>query len=378
MKNKKGFTLIEMILTIALIVVLTTVFTASLTTYITKSRAAAGQVEEHVNKYDAAKAAVMALRGNGGAAVPVVVPVNFLVTFADWDGTVLNTPQSVTSGSAATAPADPARAGHIFSGWSPSAFSNITAVMTVTAQYSIKSYKVTFRNWDLATLKEEMVNYGGSATAPTSPTRAGYVFIGWSPSVYTNVTQSLTITAQYGSPITGVSISGTPQFNSTLTASVAPSGATVSYQWSRASTAGGTYSAISGATAKTYKLVLADVAQYIKVTVVGTGTYTGTATSGSVGPVATIPLTSVTASGKLKKDNTQTATVAPSAATVTYQWQLATSATGTYTDIPGATAKTYKLPNNSNNAGKYIRVIATGTGGYAGSTVTSTGRGPIA
>jgi hypothetical protein len=85
----------------------------------------------------------------------------------------------------------------------------------------------------------------------------------------------------------------------------------------------------------------------------------------------------VTASGTLKKNKTQTATVAPAAATVTYQWQLATSATGTYTNIPGATAKTYKLPNNSNNAGKYIRVVVIGTGGYSG-TVTSAARGPIA
>jgi len=57
------------------------------------------------------------------------------VTFADWDGTVLKT-EPVLFGGAATAPDDPYRAGFIFSGWSPD-FSRVTGDLTIMAQYNV-------------------------------------------------------------------------------------------------------------------------------------------------------------------------------------------------------------------------------------------------
>ena len=53
------------------------------------------------------------------------------------------------------------------------------------------------------------------------------------------------------------------------------------YQWSRASTSGGSYSNISGAISSTYTLVAADVGQYLKATVTATNA-SGSATSTSV------------------------------------------------------------------------------------------------
>ena len=58
----------------------------------------------------------------------------YTVTFVDWDGTVLKT-QSVKEGGSATAPANPTRPGYVFNGWDPADFSNITADLTVTATY---------------------------------------------------------------------------------------------------------------------------------------------------------------------------------------------------------------------------------------------------
>lgn len=58
----------------------------------------------------------------------------YTVTFADWDGAVLKT-ETVESGKAATAPADPSRPGYIFTGWDK-AFDNITGNLTVTATYT--------------------------------------------------------------------------------------------------------------------------------------------------------------------------------------------------------------------------------------------------
>lgn len=62
-------------------------------------------------------------------------------------------------------------------------------------------------------------------------------------------------------------------------------------------------------------------------------------------------------------------TLTPSGATATYQWQSATSVSGVYTNIPGATSITYTL--TFNDVGKYIKVTATGSESYSG-TITST------
>ena len=62
--------------------------------------------------------------------IPVVT---YTVTFVDWDNTVLKT-ETVEAGKAATAPADPTRAGYTFKGWDKT-FDNVTSDLTVTAQY---------------------------------------------------------------------------------------------------------------------------------------------------------------------------------------------------------------------------------------------------
>ena len=116
------------------------------------------------------------------------------VTFKDWNGTVLKT-QQVEHGKAATAPANPTRTGYTFTGWDK-AFTNVTANLVVTAQYSINTYTVTFKDWNGTVLKTQQVQYGGAATAPANPTRAGYTFTGWDKA-FNNVTANLVVTAQY-------------------------------------------------------------------------------------------------------------------------------------------------------------------------------------
>ena len=116
------------------------------------------------------------------------------VTFKDWNGTVLKT-QQVQYGGAATAPANPTRVGYTFTGWDK-AFTNVTANLVVTAQYSINTYTVTFKDWNGTVLKTQQVQYGGAATAPANPTRTGYTFTGWDKA-FNNVTANLVVTAQY-------------------------------------------------------------------------------------------------------------------------------------------------------------------------------------
>ena len=118
----------------------------------------------------------------------------YTITFFDWDGTILKS-ESVEGGSSATPPANPSREGYTFTGWDIE-FSNITSDLTVTAQYTINTYIVTFTDWDGTELKTEQVEYGKSATAPADPTREGYTFIGWNKD-FSNVQSDLTVTALY-------------------------------------------------------------------------------------------------------------------------------------------------------------------------------------
>ena len=65
----------------------------------------------------------------------------------------------------------------------------------------------------------------------------------------------------------------------------------------------------------------------------------------------------------------------PQAPTVTYQWQSSTTSAGTYAAVSGAITSTY-TPVTA-DVGKYIEVVATGTGSYPG-TAISMAVGPIA
>ncbi|MBQ5504087.1 MAG: InlB B-repeat-containing protein, partial [Oscillospiraceae bacterium] len=125
---------------------------------------------------------------------PVASTPTYTVTFKDWDGTVLKT-EEVEQGGSATAPANPTRVGYTFTGWDV-AFNNVQSDLVVTAQYTINTYTVTFKDWDGTVLKTQTVNYGGAATAPADPTREGYTFIGWDVA-FNNVTSNLVVTAQY-------------------------------------------------------------------------------------------------------------------------------------------------------------------------------------
>ena len=149
----------------------------------------------NVQGHSPSRQIVSGTMGATNMSVDVVYSANtYTVTFKDWNGTVLKT-QQVQYGGAATAPANPTRVGYTFTGWDK-AFTNVTANLVVTAQYSANTYTVTFKDWNGTVLKTQQVQYGGAATAPANPTRAGYTFTGWDKA-FTNVTANLVVTAQY-------------------------------------------------------------------------------------------------------------------------------------------------------------------------------------
>ena len=126
--------------------------------------------------------------------ITINVNIRHTVIFKDWDGTILKT-EIVEESASATAPTNPTREGHRFTGWDKD-FTNITANITITAQYSIKTYVVIFRDDDGTTLNRQNVNHGSAAIAPSDPSKGGYTFIGWDID-FSNVTNDLIVTAQY-------------------------------------------------------------------------------------------------------------------------------------------------------------------------------------
>ena len=107
----------------------------------------------------------------------------------------------------------------------------------------------------------------GTLTAGTNYT------ITFVSSTFSVTAKSITVTA-IGA------ITGKAKVGEELTAgALTPSGATATYQWQRASSAGGPYADITGATGTTYTLVAGDVHGYIRVVAAGTGNYSGTVTS---------------------------------------------------------------------------------------------------
>ena len=75
-------------------------------------------------------------------------------------------------------------------------FSNLVYTVTYEEAVQVKTYTVTFKDWNGTTLKTQTVAEGSSATAPSNPTRTGYRFTGWDKT-FNNVTSDLTVTAQY-------------------------------------------------------------------------------------------------------------------------------------------------------------------------------------
>ena len=100
---------------------------------------------------------------------------------------------------AITAPADPTREGYTFIGWDR----DIPEIMlaeniTVTAQWEINRYTITFDTAGGSEIAPITQDYGTAITAPADPTREGYTFIGWDREIPETVpAENMTVTAQW-------------------------------------------------------------------------------------------------------------------------------------------------------------------------------------
>ncbi|XFA98876.1 InlB B-repeat-containing protein [Candidatus Izemoplasma sp. B36] len=106
----------------------------------------------------------------------------YTLEFVDWDGTILQSANYNYGAdlSGVTAPANPTRIGYTFTGWDIPIPATMPANnVTITAQYTINQYTITFVSNGGTAVTSITQDYGTIVTAPTDPTRTGYTFDGW-------------------------------------------------------------------------------------------------------------------------------------------------------------------------------------------------------
>ena len=102
-------------------------------------------------------------------------------------------------GTEITAPDNPTRKGYTFIGWDTEIPKTVPAEnMTVTAQWKINRYTITFDTAGGSDIAPITQDYGTNITAPADPTREGYTFIGWDKAIPTTMpAENITVTAQW-------------------------------------------------------------------------------------------------------------------------------------------------------------------------------------
>ena len=143
-------------------------------------------------------------------AIPTTMPAENMTITAKWkvnqytitfdsNGGSEIAPITQDYGTAIAAPADPTREGYTFIGWDKAIPTTMPAEnMTVTAQWEINQYTITFDTAGGSEIAPITQDYGTAITTPADPTREGYTFIGWDTEIPTTMpAENMTVTAQW-------------------------------------------------------------------------------------------------------------------------------------------------------------------------------------
>ncbi|WP_440553143.1 InlB B-repeat-containing protein [Vescimonas sp.] len=104
---------------------------------------------------------------------------SYTITF-DTDGGSAIDPITQGYGTTIKAPTAPTKTGYTFMGWNPALPATMPAEnITVTAQWRINQYTITFDTDGGSAVDAQTVAYGEKAKTPADPTKTGYTFAGW-------------------------------------------------------------------------------------------------------------------------------------------------------------------------------------------------------
>ncbi len=122
----------------------------------------------------------------------------YTITFDTAGGSEI-APITQDYGTVITAPEAPTREGYTFIGWDKEFPTTMPAEnMTVTAQWEINQYTITFDTNGGSEIAPITQDYGTVITAPEAPEREGYTFIGWDKAIPTTMpAENMTVTAQW-------------------------------------------------------------------------------------------------------------------------------------------------------------------------------------
>ena len=142
--------------------------------------------------------------------IPETMPAENITVTAQWEinqytiafdtnGGSEIAPITQDYGTEITAPDNPTRKGYTFIGWDTEIPKTVPAEnMTVTAQWEINRYTITFDTAGGSDIAPITQDYGTNITAPADPTREGYTFIGWDKAIPTTMpAENITVTAQW-------------------------------------------------------------------------------------------------------------------------------------------------------------------------------------
>jgi len=104
---------------------------------------------------------------------------SYTVTF-DTEGGSAVAPITADYGAAITAPAAPTKEGYTFAGWDAKIPATMPAKnMTITAKWTVNQYTVTFDTEGGSAVAPITADYGAAITAPADPTKEDHAFTGW-------------------------------------------------------------------------------------------------------------------------------------------------------------------------------------------------------
>ena len=122
----------------------------------------------------------------------------YTITFDTAGGSEI-APITQDYGTQIAVPEAPTREGYTFIGWDKEIPTTMPAEnMTVTAQWKINRYTITFDTAGGSEIASITQDYGTAITSPADPTREGYTFIGWDREIPTTMpAENITLKAKW-------------------------------------------------------------------------------------------------------------------------------------------------------------------------------------